>query len=246
MGNLIIELDTDIFLWVNSWHSLFWDRFMLVTSGKVIWVPFYASILYAIYLSYGLRTTLLMLLMTVLAVSAADQLCATFIRPAFERMRPANLENPISDLVHIVEGYRGGRYGFPSCHAANTFALGSLMSLLFRRWQFTVFIFLWALMVCYSRLYLGVHYPGDILVGMTIGIICGSVCYACAGIVLGLFVYSRPKRREARRLVATYRRGAPLIHTDVCSRQIRWRPSYMPVAVCGLTVLSILIYAAAG
>ena len=68
MGNLIIELDTDIFLWVNSWHSLFWDRFMWVTSGKVIWVPFYASILYAIYLSYGLRTTLLMLLMTVLAV----------------------------------------------------------------------------------------------------------------------------------------------------------------------------------
>lgn len=244
MGELIIALDTDIFLWLNSHHAPFWDRFMYAASGRAIWVPFYLSILYTVYLSYGIRTMVLMGLMSVVAVASADQLCATLLRPIFERMRPANLENPISELVHIVEGYRGGRYGFPSCHAANTFACASLTSLLFRRWQFTVFIILWAVLVCYSRIYLGVHYPGDILVGLSIGTVCGSLSYACAGIVLGLFVYSKPMKREARRITATYRRGAPLIHSSAGSRVIVWRPTYLPVFVGSLTVIAILFASA--
>lgn len=246
MEDLIIGIDTDIFLWINSWHAPYWDRFMYLASGKVIWIPFYACILYAIYLSYGLRTAALMLFMTVLAVTAADQLCATLIRPYIERLRPTNLDNPISGFVHIVDGYRGGKYGFPSCHAANTFALGTLTSLLFRRWQFTLFIFLWALIVCYSRIYLGVHYPGDILAGLSIGIVCGALAYTCAGIVLGLFVYSKPAKREARKIVATYRRGSPNIHSHVGNRVVTWRPTYLPVAVGTMTVMTISVVSAFG
>lgn len=128
MDELIIQADEQILLWVNSHHSAYWDYFMYAISGRLIWVPLYAAMLYAIFLSYGWRTMLLMGLITALAVTAADQICATVLRPVFQRMRPANLDNPISALVHIVDGYRGGRFGFPSCHAANTFAVAVLNS----------------------------------------------------------------------------------------------------------------------
>ena len=98
-----------------------------------------------------------------LTITFADQMGATVIRPLVCRPRPANLENPISEFVQIVNGYRGGRYGFPSCHAANTFGLAFFLFYLFRNRSLNWFIMLWALLTCYSRSYLGVHYPGDLL-----------------------------------------------------------------------------------
>lgn len=83
--------------------------------------------------------------------------------------RPANPENPIVDLVHIVNGYRGGSYGFPSCHAANSFGLAMYVIFLFRKRWLSVFIITWAVLNCYTRIYLGVHYPGDLIVGGIIG-----------------------------------------------------------------------------
>ena len=106
MGDFIIGLDTEILLWINSHHAPFWDTVMYIVSGKWVWIPFYMTLLYAIYLSYGFRTMILMGLMTAVAVTAADQLCGSLIRPYFERMRPANPDNPISGMVHIVENYR--------------------------------------------------------------------------------------------------------------------------------------------
>ena len=137
----------------------------------------------------------------VLAVTLADQVTASLLRPMFERLRPANLDNPISAMVHIVNDYRGGRYGFPSCHAANTFAVVSLMSLFFYRWRFTLFIIMWALLNCYSRLYLGVHYPGDLIAGILVGSICGGVVFLVASAVMNYWKgckkpgYIPPKRK---------------------------------------------------
>lgn len=178
--DFLIGIDTDLFLWLNSHHSPFWDTFMFVTSGRAVWIPFYATILYAIYLRFGWRTMLIMGIMCGIAVGLADQVTAGLLRPVFGRLRPAHLENPLSEFVHIVSGYRGGRYGFPSSHAANTFAMAALTALLFRRLQYTIFVYIWALIICYSRIYLGVHYPGDILAGLLIGSTFGVLGYAIA------------------------------------------------------------------
>ena len=78
-------------------------------------------------------------------------------------------ENPIVDLAHIVNGYRGGSYGFPSCHAANSFGLAMYVVFLFRKRWLSVFIITWAVLNCYTRIYLGVHYPGDLIVGHLVG-----------------------------------------------------------------------------
>ena len=109
--------------------------------------------------------------------------CATLIRPEVCRLRPSNPENPLSEMVHIVGGYRGGSYGFPSCHAANSFALASFLTLLFANRKLSLFIFAWAVLNSYSRVYLGVHYPGDLLVGAIIGTAAGLAMAFVAGYV---------------------------------------------------------------
>ncbi len=114
--------------------------------------------------------SLLAVISIVLTIVYADQICATLIRPLVERMRPSNPNNPISEWVHIVNGKRGGRYGFPSCHAANSFGLAFFVMLLFKNRLLTLFILLWAALNSYSRIYIGVHYPGDLIAGMLVGL----------------------------------------------------------------------------
>lgn len=177
MMEYLQQLDTDLFLYLNSLHCPVMDRFMYLFTGRFIWIPMYATLLYIVTRHYRPLRALVLVLGIVLSIVIADQLCASILRPIFERLRPANLENPISSLVHIVDGYRGGRFSFPSCHAANSFALASFVWWMIRKPRVRAFIVIWALLTCYSRIYLGVHYPGDLLVGGVIGVIVGSGCY---------------------------------------------------------------------
>ena len=174
--NQVVDIDTDIFLSINRMHSPFFDYFMSAYSGKWIWVPMYAAIWYVMLRNFHWKVTLFCMIGLALVITIADQTGATLIRPYVERLRPANLENPISNMVHIVNGYRGGRYGFPSCHAANTFGLAFFIWFLFRKRWLTVFIMGWALLTCYSRIYLGVHFPGDLLAGTLFWIDCIHEC----------------------------------------------------------------------
>lgn len=163
------DIDARLLLIVNGAHSPFFDSVMWCISGRWIWVPFYAVLAYLLFRRMSWKRASICLVTIGLIILAADQTCATLIRPEIGRLRPANLNNPLSSFVHVVNGYRGGIYGFPSCHAANTFALAVFMSLVIRHKWFTVMMFSWAFVVSYSRMYLGVHYFGDLFCGATIG-----------------------------------------------------------------------------
>lgn len=166
------QLDTTLFLTLNHLHTPWLDGFMWLYTGRFIWVPFYIAILAMMIKAWGWRRAIVAALCIGACVALADQLCATLLRPVFCRPRPSNLaESPIAQLVVTVNDYRGGRYGFPSCHGANSFALAVASWIFVRRWSYGVIIMVWALVNCYTRVYLGVHYPGDLLAGALVGTI---------------------------------------------------------------------------
>jgi undecaprenyl-diphosphatase len=175
MFDKLIALDTKIFLWLNALHSPGWDKIMWHISGKIEWLPLYLFLFGYIVYRYKWRS-LAILLTLALAITLADQLAVLAFKETIRRLRPTH-EPAIAHLVHTVNNYRGGAYGFVSNHAANSFALACYLSLLFRNKLLTVLLILWACLVSYSRIYLGVHYPGDIIGGAILGSIIGWVFY---------------------------------------------------------------------
>lgn len=210
--SFLSQLDTDILLTINGYRSAWADQFMYAFSGKWIWVPMYVSLIYLIFRNLHWKTALACAVAITLTITFADQVCATLIRPFVARLRPSNLENPLSSLIHIVNEYRGGRYGFPSCHAANTAGLACFLTLLFRHRLLTASLWTWALLTCYSRAYLGVHYPGDLLCGAFIG---------CAGACLCYLLFQKS---------CQYKRPSSLRH------------GWIPIAVYATTTAAMMLY----
>lgn len=198
MIEFLNNLDTTLFLTINGHHSLFFDNFMTLFTGRFIWIPMYATILWILFKDFYWKRALIYLLGIIAAICLTDQTCASVIRPAVERLRPSNLENSLSELAYIVNGYRGGSYGFPSCHAANSFALASIVALIVKQRRFSWFIFGWAIINSYSRLYLGVHYPGDLLVGAIVGCSFGIICYYAARYIGSLVIDSTSELTSER------------------------------------------------
>ena len=174
----IINLDTYITLWLNSFHTDYLDNFMEFCTGRFVWIPFYLSLAYITYRKYAWKECLLIIFLAIILLIINDQISSSLIRSYVARMRPANPNNPISSMVLIVDGYRGGRYGFPSAHAANCWGLMSFISLIFyKNKAIKILMIVWALLLCYTRIYLGVHYVGDILAGMLMGFINSILIY---------------------------------------------------------------------
>lgn len=170
-------LDRQLFLLINACNSPVFDLLMDYVSQMWIFLPLFFYWLYLVYNKAGLKKLLILLSFLVVLIALTDQ-TSNQIKHAVKRYRPShNLE--IRAQVHSVNGYKGGKYGFFSGHATNSFGVAMLLFLLFKKNKFWLRLsfFLWATLTAYSRIYLGVHYPSDIFVGMLVGIFWGFIVY---------------------------------------------------------------------
>lgn len=169
------ELDANALLAINGLNDAFQDMFWWMVSAKWASLLLLLALLW-ILMHQNRRHALLVLAMLVLAIVLADQVSSGLIKHLVERLRPTH-DPDLESMVHVINGYRGGMYGFVSSHAANSFAAVTLMSLVMRHRAVTISLLVWALLQCYSRMYLGVHYPGDILGGMLVGVVVGRLVW---------------------------------------------------------------------
>jgi len=167
--------DQAALLFFNGMNSPFWDQVMHWISGKYSWLPLYLLIIAYLIFRFKWKSILIILLVVVLII-ISDLTSVHLFKNVFQRLRPCH--NPdISHLVHLVNNHCGGQYGFVSSHAANVFAVAGYTSLIIRNRYYAFGIIFWAILVGYSRIYLGVHYPGDVLGGAALGIGVGFFVY---------------------------------------------------------------------
>ena len=178
----LLEFDKVITLAINSCHSPFYDNFFYIYTQTWTWIPAILLLLVWMWRKWGVRS-LYVVAGIALCILLSDQISSTLLKPLVARLRPTY--NPeIADLIHTVNGYRGGRYGFVSSHAANAATFVTFTALVFRNRLYTILLSLWAFFTAYSRVYLGVHYVGDVLCGALIGVLVGMGVYFALKLLL--------------------------------------------------------------
>ncbi len=171
-----MELDTTITLLLNGSQNVYIDTFVMLATKAWIWMGLYAAMLYVIFREHDMRNFLAILAGLLLCVLIADQVSSGIVKPLVARFRPSHSPE-IAHLVDVVNGYRGGRYGFFSSHASNTMAIAVFLSKVLRNKSVTLTLLTWSLLNCWTRLYLGVHYLSDILTGLVFGAFVGFTLY---------------------------------------------------------------------
>lgn len=173
----LIHFDKQLLLALNGSDSAFLDSVIMTLTTAQTWIPLYVALFYVVWrANRTAREILLILAAAGLCVLLAGTIDDSIVKPLVARWRPTH-DPEIGALVDTVNGYRGGNYGFFSAHASNTFSLAVFFSLLMRQRLLTVFLIGWSLVNCYTRIYLGVHYPGDITVGLLWGGLVGWLVY---------------------------------------------------------------------
>jgi len=170
------QLDLKILLAINSLHTPFLDKCMLFITHRDTWIPLYICILIFLFIKDKKKFPLVVFCI-IGAIVCSDLFASAFMKPLFQRLRPCRNED-INPMLYLIKDVCGGKYGFISSHAANTFALATFLTFyLGKEYKWIFLFFIWATIVALSRVYLGVHYPADIAVGALAGIIIATIFY---------------------------------------------------------------------
>ena len=184
----LIHIDTEVLLAINGWHAPWADTLMWIISARVTWIPLYLLLMGLLVWRFHkpvstsikwlqkVPACVVMIVMLGLAVGVADFIASGILKDLVARPRPTRVPE-LKGVLHLVNGYKSGTYGFVSSHAANTMALALLFSLIWRNKIATIGLMLWVAANCYSRMYLGVHYPTDILGGLIVGSLVAVLAY---------------------------------------------------------------------
>ena len=170
------ELDHSLTLAINGSDSIFWDNVMYTVTNTFSWTIVIAFLLYIIFKNNSPKEALVVIITIALMIALADRLCSGLVKPGVGRWRPTQ-DPELMYMIDVVRDYRGGQFGFFSGHSCNTFCMAMFLSLLFRSAKVTWTLFFWAASTTFTRLYLGVHYLGDVTVGFFIGNTIGFLSY---------------------------------------------------------------------
>ena len=175
MIELLKSADTSALLFLNGLNNAFFDELFWLISSKYAWIPMICALLFCTF-RRNWRTGAMMIVAIALVITLCDQISSGIIKDAVCRLRPTH-DSELAGLVHVVNNYRSGQYGFVSSHAANSFGVATFLALAFRERKFLWIIIGWAAILSYSRIYLGVHFPGDIICGGLLGCLLGAIVY---------------------------------------------------------------------
>lgn len=183
----ILELDKELFLYLNSFYNDFMDTIMLMVTRKETWVPFYLTIVFFFVKNYRSKSLMILLFMG-LTIVLSDQV-SVLLKVTLQRLRPTH-EPALEGMIHVVF-QKGGLYGFVSSHASNMFAVFAFTSCIFKNRSYYVLLLFWALLVSYSRIYIGVHYPLDVICGALLGWLLGVLMFKVLMLVENHFFIAR-------------------------------------------------------
>ncbi len=170
----IIQLDKDLFVFLNGLGNESWDTFWMITTNQLSWIPLYLIFFYLIFKSLGWKKGLALIILTALLVTFSDQF-TVFIKDSVERLRP-NRDPSINEFIRILKNNKS--FSFVSGHATTSTAVSLFMHLILKKYfKYTILFFIWPLLFAYSRIYIGVHFPIDVIAGAFLGILIGLVFY---------------------------------------------------------------------